>query len=209
MKKRTRKSQAKRTSKPAKKAAARSKPAKKAARKSRPPKQAARAVTPRSARPSGPPPRAEALEARPETRTAAAAPPVLATAQAAGKSRGPAAAPAAAPDTARLEAREKVVAARQALGEARRQPGLTPEQQDVLDRGYQELVDAEDTLAFEDLSGRVGALESAAASLGEVAKKIQKSIAGLKKVAEVVNTAAKVLGVLADIAAKAASSGIL
>lgn len=109
----------------------------------------------------------------------------------------------------RRDTREKVVAARKTLGQARRQPGLTPAQQDLLDTSYQELVDIEDMLALEGLKKRVGALESAAADLGEIAKRMRRSVARLKAVARVVDGAARALGALADVVAKAASSGLL
>lgn len=117
--------------------------------------------------------------------------------------------PAAELRAERRNAVDKVVAARKALGQARRQPDLTPAQRDLLDTSYQELVDAEDMLALEGLKARVGALEAAATDLRAIARRMERSVARLRAVAKAVDGAAKALGVLADVVAKAASSGLL
>ena len=105
--------------------------------------------------------------------------------------------------------REKVKIARERVGELRDTTDLTPAQMNLVDSIYILLLDLEDRLVLENLKKNIKQLQAKSAKLAEITTKMKKSIAKLKKVAKVVNDAAKAVGVLADILAKASSAGIL
>jgi len=105
--------------------------------------------------------------------------------------------------------REMVKEARVKVGELRDAEDLTPKQMNLVDTAYALLVDLEDLLVLADLKASVKILQDKADKLGTVNASLKKSVGKLKKVAQYVGDAAKAVGALVDIVAKASAAGIL
>lgn len=67
----------------------------------------------------------------------------------------------------------------------------------------------EDLLALQNLSKRIKSLQDGSVELDQICARMKQSVEKLKKVAKVIEVAAKAIGALADIISKAASAGIL
>jgi hypothetical protein len=109
----------------------------------------------------------------------------------------------------RENTREIVREARAKVGELRSAEDLTPKQMNLVDTAYALLVDLEDLLVLADLKASVERLQDKADKLGTINANLKNSVGKLKKVAKDVGRAAKAVGVLVDLAAKASSAGIL
>jgi Mg2+ and Co2+ transporter CorA len=112
-------------------------------------------------------------------------------------------------NTERLNALRKVTLAREEIGEARTNPDLSQPQRSLLNDTYNKLLDTESTLLHDVLQDEIQTLESHADELGKLASRLQRSTESLKKLGDTVKTVSKVIGVLAEIIAKAASVGLL
>lgn len=112
-------------------------------------------------------------------------------------------------NTERLNALRKVALAREEAGKARIDSGLTDTQRALLNDTYDALLDAESTLLHEVLQDEIEKLEEQAEVLAKLASRLQRSSDALKQIGATVKTVAKVLGVLAEIIAKAATVGLL
>lgn len=112
-------------------------------------------------------------------------------------------------NTERLVVLQKLREAKKAADEARTTPKLTPKQRKMLADLYVDLDSQEDTLIMEAIDENIAALREAGTRLEAVAQKIALESAKLQKVADVVDKAAKAIKILADIAAKAGSLGVL
>ncbi len=105
--------------------------------------------------------------------------------------------------------RAAVQEAREAVGKLRDADDLTSKQMNLLDTTYVALGNADDLLAVDELGASVKKLQAHAEKLATVNANLKKSVEKLKKVAKYVDKAAKAIGVLADVLAKASSVGIL
>ncbi|MHB8522354.1 MAG: hypothetical protein ACYDH9_16560 [Limisphaerales bacterium] len=111
--------------------------------------------------------------------------------------------------TMQANTRELVKTAREQVGQLRDLPDLNPKQQDAVDTAYSLLVDLEDMLTQRELKSQIQALRAKAGELSNIITSMRKSIDELKRAAQAVDTAAKAVGALAEILAKASSAGIL
>ncbi len=105
--------------------------------------------------------------------------------------------------------RDRVKAARESVGALRNIADLTPAQMNLVDTAYRQLVDLEDLLVLESLKQNIQSLKGKSAELSEITARMKKSVEALKRVAKIVAAAAKAVGTLADILAKASSAGLL
>ena len=110
-------------------------------------------------------------------------------------------------NTERLNALRKVALAREEAGKARIDSGLTDTQRALLNDTYDALLDAESTLLHEVLQDEIEKLEEQAEVLAKLASRLQRSSDALKQIGATVKTVANVLGVLAEIVAKAVTVG--
>lgn len=108
----------------------------------------------------------------------------------------------------RENTREIVKEARAKVGELRGAEDLTPKQMNLVDTAYALLVDLEDLLVLANLKASVEKLQDKADKLGTVNANLKNSIGKLKKVAKYVGQAAKAVGVLVDLVAKASEAGM-
>jgi hypothetical protein len=99
--------------------------------------------------------------------------------------------------------------AKSAARDARFTPGLDPTQSKVIEDLYMDLEKTEDDLILAEIDERIDAIKKSSTQLTKVSKKIRKDIKKLKKVADAIDKAAKGLKILADIAVKAGSLGIV
>lgn len=106
-------------------------------------------------------------------------------------------------------ARDQVTAAREAVSKLRGVDDLTPAQTNLVDTAYNQLTELEDLLKLQNLNKRIKSLQGSAADLDQVCAHMKRSVDKLKKVAKVIDDAAKAVAALADIIAKGASAGIL
>jgi len=104
---------------------------------------------------------------------------------------------------------DTVVIARKAANGARKLPGLTPDQQELLNTAYIQLSDTEDMLREEDLKASVQALLTGTKSLSDLCRQLNRSIDALAKVASVIDDAAKAIGALASVISTAAGAKIV
>lgn len=112
-------------------------------------------------------------------------------------------------NTERLNALRKVTLAREEVGKTRTNPDLTDTQRNLVNDTYTALLDTESTLLHEVLQDEIVALTSHADALAKLASRLQRSTESLKKLGATVKTIANVIGVLAEIIAKAVSVGLL
>ncbi len=112
-------------------------------------------------------------------------------------------------NTERLEAIRQVRAALTAVTGARFDPNLSSADREQLESAYRQLDDLEDALIMQELSSRLEALKSDSAALGALAEQIRGRAASLQTVADLIEKAAKGVGVLVEIAARAASAGLI
>ena len=103
---------------------------------------------------------------------------------------------------------QKVVIARKAVNSLRDLSNLTPDERDLVDTTYAELIEIEDLLVLEDIKESIKDMEAGSERLDKITGKFEKSAARLKKVAKFIGDAAKAIGALADIVSKAAAAGI-
>jgi hypothetical protein len=95
------------------------------------------------------------------------------------------------------------------VDEARQDPDLTEKQRNNLQSIYALLLDIDDQLVLQDLQQGIDKLKKDSNRLATLANKIPQEVERWKKVAEAVHIAAKGVGTLADILAKALSAGLL
>jgi len=112
-------------------------------------------------------------------------------------------------NTERLNALRKVTLAREEVGQNRTNPDLTDTQRNLVNDTYTALLDTESTLLHEVLQEKIAALENQADALAKLASRLQRSTESLKQLGATVKTVANVIGILAEIIAKAASVGLL
>lgn len=112
-------------------------------------------------------------------------------------------------NTERLNALRKVTHAREEVGRIRTRVDLTEAQESLVEDTYSALLEAEGTLLHEFLKDEIDTLKSRADALAKLAGRLQRSTDSLKKLGATVKTVANVIGVLAEIIAKAASVGLL
>jgi len=112
-------------------------------------------------------------------------------------------------NTERLLALQNVREAKKAIDEARSPQGLASEQSELLENIYVDLDCQEDTLIKEAIDEKIDGLRAAGTRLAESAKKISKDIEKLKKVADLVEKAAKAIKIFADLASNVGKLGLL
>lgn len=112
-------------------------------------------------------------------------------------------------NTERLNALQMVSTARKAIGDARGQEGLTDSQQKLLDDTYSELEELEDTLVHEDIQDSIKTLQKSEDDLTSLVGRMKRSTDTIRDLSKNVDIAAKAVGALADIVAKAVSAGLL
>ncbi|KPK91621.1 MAG: hypothetical protein AMJ94_06855 [Deltaproteobacteria bacterium SM23_61] len=95
------------------------------------------------------------------------------------------------------------------VDEARQDPDLTVKQRNNLQSIYALLLDIDDQLVLEDLQQGIDKLKKDSKKLETLANKIPQEVERWKKVSQAVYKAAKGVGTLADILAKASSAGLL
>jgi len=95
------------------------------------------------------------------------------------------------------------------VDEARQDPDLTEKQRNNLQSIYVLLLDIDDQLVLQDLQQGIDKLKQDSKRLATLADKIPQEVERWRKVADAVRTAAKGVGTLADILAKALSAGLL
>jgi len=95
------------------------------------------------------------------------------------------------------------------VDEARQDPDLTVKQRNNLQSIYALLLDIDDRLVLLDLQQDIDKLKQDSKRLATLANKIPQEVERWKKVAKAVRTAAKGVGTLAEILAKALSAGLL
>jgi archaellum component FlaC len=95
------------------------------------------------------------------------------------------------------------------VDEARRDPDLTEKQRNNLQSIYALLLDIDDQLVLQDIQQGIDKLKQDSKKLETLADKIPQEVERWKKVAQAVQKAAKGVGTLADILAKALSAGLL
>ena len=95
------------------------------------------------------------------------------------------------------------------VDEARQDPDLTEKQRNNLQSIYALLLDIDDQLVLQDIQQGIDKLKQDSSKLETLANKIPQDVERWKKIAEAVHKAAKGVGTLADILAKAATAGLL
>lgn len=95
------------------------------------------------------------------------------------------------------------------VDEARQDPDLTEQQRNNLQSIYTLLLDIDDQLVLQDIQQGIDKLKQDSSKLETLANKIPQDVERWKKIAEAVHKAAKGVGTLADILAKALSAGLL
>ena len=95
------------------------------------------------------------------------------------------------------------------VDEARQAPDLSEKQRNNLQSIYALLLDIDDQLVLQDLQQSIDKLKEDSNKLKTLANKIQQDVERWKEVADAVSKAAKGVGTLADIVAKAAGAGLL
>ena len=95
------------------------------------------------------------------------------------------------------------------VDEVRQDPDLTEKQRNNLQSIYALLLDIDDQLVLQDLQQGIDKLKKDSKKLETLANKIPQEVERWKKVAQAVRTAAKGVGTLADILAKAYGAGLL
>jgi hypothetical protein len=95
------------------------------------------------------------------------------------------------------------------VDEARQDSDLTEKQRNNLQSIYALLLDIDDQLVLQDLQQGIDKLKKDSKKLETLANKILQDVERWKKVAQAVYKAAKGVGTLADILAKALGAGLL
>jgi archaellum component FlaC len=95
------------------------------------------------------------------------------------------------------------------VDEARQAPDLTEKQRNNLQSIYALLLDIDDQLVLQDIQQGIDKLKQDSNKLETLANKIAQDVERWRKIADAVHKAAKGVGTLADILAKAASAGLL
>jgi hypothetical protein len=91
---------------------------------------------------------------------------------------------------------QQVREAENAVKEALDRPGLTQQERDLLTESFDALRDLDNTLVLADMSRSIGELQAKAKGLARLNGKIQKKLAGLRKVAKAVDASAKAVDAL-------------
>ena len=112
-------------------------------------------------------------------------------------------------NTERLAALVKVRVARNAVQTAQGQVGLSSEDQSRLVSLFADLDDLEDLLILEDITEKVESIRKDATELKEVVAGMTSSATKLKRELSLVDDAAKVVVVLAEVVSLAAAHGLV
>ena len=112
-------------------------------------------------------------------------------------------------NTERLNAIRMLRECKIAISELRFSDQIESEKRQLLETAYLRLHLLEDKLILEEITQNVEAIKAAASDLGEVSEEIRETIEGLENVAENSEKAATAVGILASIASRAASGGLL
>jgi hypothetical protein len=108
-----------------------------------------------------------------------------------------------------LNALKQVRLARQAVSDLQTQGKLNADESNIVTSVYSDLEDLEDLLVLEDIKSSIAQIKSDADDLQSMADKMKQVSERLAAISDSVSKAAKVVGVLTDILAKASSSGLL
>ena len=111
-------------------------------------------------------------------------------------------------NTERLNAIRQVRQALDAVASARFDPALPTADRQQLETAYGALDEVEGGLILQEIADRLDALRSDSAKLGGLAKKMAQSAQRLQVIVDLIDKAAKAIGTLADLAAKASSAGL-
>ncbi len=112
-------------------------------------------------------------------------------------------------NTERLAAIRLLREAKNAASSARFDPATPASARGALETAHGLLHRLEDSLILDEVADNVANIEKQGKELESIADDIKKAVEELEGIADKINKAAKAVGVLATIAAKAASSGLL